>query len=71
MTTRKNFVFSQQPQEYLENNEENPAYDLHQPTPAFTGNKIFKSGDKKGSQTPAYKKWIKDNMNKPDFNMNK
>ena len=67
MTDKKNFVFSTTPTQFKENMVETEAYQLHNPTTPFIGNKVFKSGAKSGQETPKYRKWAKENMNKPDF----
>lgn len=65
----KNVVFSKNFDE-LTNDEKidlEEAYINHNPTTKAPKNKFFKSGQKEGQKTPAYLKWEKANMNKPDF----
>ena len=67
---QSNFVFSKTPPKKInteDGQQANPAFDAHKPTPEFTGRRTFATGQKAGQPTPAYKKWIKENMNKPDF----
>ena len=56
----KNFVFSKNP-------INTAAEEYHNPTPAFIGNTVYKSGNKKGNPTPKYSKYINEHKNKPDF----
>ena len=65
---KKNLVFTTIPTQFNEDGDETQAYQQHNPTTPFAGIKVYKTGAKAGEQTPAYKRWVKLNMNKPDFN---
>ena len=65
---KKNQVFSTKPTQFNILGEETQAYKNHDPATPFTGLRVRKTGANAGETTPAYDLWVKQNLNKGDFN---